>query len=94
MEPKKFWSLSFYEWTLWAGRIKHLIKERDDDRKLLIELERNSMALLANIHSSKKYRPQDFWTLPTDTTAKTSGMTDEEIMKAVKERFKKYIKHA
>lgn len=94
MRSAEFWSLSFYEFGLWVGRINHLIDERNQDRKLLIELERNSMALLANIHSTKKYTGKDFYTLPTDVQPKTLGMSDKEVMELAKQRFKKYLKHA
>lgn len=94
MDPDKFWKLSFYEFGLWVGRINHLIEERNKDRKLLIELERNSMALLANIHSTKKYSGEDFYKLPTDVKPQAAGLSEEEVMKLVKQRFKKRIKHA
>lgn len=92
MEPDKFWRLSFYEWSLWVGRINHLVEERNNDRKLLIELERNSMALLANIHSTKKYSGEDFYKLPTDIQPKTAGMSDKEVMELAKQRFKPLLK--
>lgn len=94
MDPDEFWKLSFYNLSLWAGRVINIIEQRNNDRKLLIDLERNSMALLANIHSTKKYRPEDFWLLPTDVQPKVSGMSDEELMKHVKQRFKRFMKNA
>ena len=70
-----------------------MVLERDKDRKLLIELERNSMALLANLHSSKKFTGQDFYKLPSDVQPKTAGMSDAEVMTLVKQRFRKYLKN-
>ena len=93
MRPVEFWELSFYDLSLWSGRIVHLIDERDKDRKLLIELERNSMALLANLHSSKKFTGKDFYELPSDVQPKTAGMSDAEVMTLVKQRFRKYLKN-
>lgn len=92
MEPDKFWRLTFYEWSLWVGRINHLVEERNNDRKLLIELERNSMALLANIHSTKKYSGEDFYKLPTDVQPKNMGYSNAEVLELAKQRFKPLLK--
>ena len=93
MRPSEFWELNYYEWSLWCGRIVHLVEERNRDRKLLIELERNSMALLANLHSTKKFTGQDFYKLPSDIKATTAGMSDKEIMELVTQRFKKHLRN-
>lgn len=91
MSPKRFWKLSFYEWSIWVERIKIQHERRNQDRELLIELERNSMALLANINRGKNaemFTGKDFYKLSYDEVVESSKATGEEMFKALQERFK------
>ena len=92
MEPEKFWLLGFYEWTLWIGRITHLQRVRQQEAELLIELERGSMSLLANIYRGKDspvFKPTDFYKLPYDKVVEEAvGPTGKELMPILMERFK------
>ena len=93
MKPKKFWLLEFYEWTLWIGRIAHLQRIRQQEAELLIELERGSMSLLANVYRGKNsplFKPSDFYKLPYDreVAEDVKGSTGEELMPILMERFK------
>ena len=89
MEPEKFWELSYYEWSLWLLRIKHQARKRKQDQEVLIELERNSMALMVNLWSKKKVSGRDFYTLSSDGEEKAGpAITGEQLMEKMKERFK------
>lgn len=92
MEPEKFWLLEFYEWTLWIGRITHLQRVRQQEAELLIELERGSMSLLANIYRGKDspvFKPTDFYKLSYDKeVVEEKGTTGQELMPVLMERFK------
>ena len=93
MEPEKFWLLEFYEWTLWIGRISHLQRIRQQEAELLIELERGSMSLLANVYRGKNsplFKPTDFYKLSYDSNVveETKGLTGEELMPILMDRFK------
>lgn len=93
MEPDKFWTLSYYEWTLWLMRIKAISDKRRHDHELLIELERNSMAVMVNLWSKKKVTGKDFYSLRADREEQTPvQMTGAELMESLKERFNKPIK--
>ncbi len=65
---------------------------RRQDQELLIELERNSMALLANINRDPKksapYTGKDFYTLSYDEVVEESKMTGEQMYDLLSERFK------
>lgn len=81
------------------ARINKLNDEKVS-KQLLIELERNTMALLANINTdTKKYGAftgSDFYPLPYDTKPskqEAKQLTDEEVMAKVKQRFKRYFKN-
>ena len=91
MSSKKFWKLSFYDWSLWIQRIKTIHVRRKEDKELLIELERNSMALLANLNTGKSqaaYSGTDFYKLSYDQKSETSKATGEEMFKFLNEKFK------
>lgn len=94
MAPKKFWRLEFYEWTLWIGRITHLQRIRQQEAELLIELERGSMSLLANVYRGKDspiFKPTDFYKLSYDKVEleeSQQGTTGQELMPVLMERFK------
>lgn len=93
MKPKKFWKLDLYEWSLWLTRILALQDKRRQDQELLIELERNSMALLANCHRSKDapiFSGRDFYKLSYDEIVQetTKTLNGEEMFRVLKERFK------
>ena len=92
MDPEKFWLLEFYAWSLWIGRIKHLQRIRQQESELLIELERGSMALLANVNRGKDspvYKPTDFYKLPYDKPSEdVATLTGQDLMPILTERFK------
>lgn len=50
------------------------------------------MALLANIHSTKKYTGEDFYKLPSDIQPKKMGYSDAEVLELAKQRFKPRLK--
>ena len=82
MSSKKFWDLNWYEWNLKVFRIMELQRKRKQDMELLIELERNSMALFANAHRDDKQRPEpyigsDFYKLTGDPVTDTQ-VPDED----------------
>lgn len=95
MSSKKFWKLEIYEWSLWLQRIVSLQSKRQQDHELLIELERNSMALLANLNRSANtaaYSGRDFYKLSYDEvvseTDKVITANGEQMFKILSERFK------
>jgi hypothetical protein len=94
MSPKKFWKLSFYEWSLWVNRIRSLQDKRQEDRNLLIELERNSMALFANAHKDRKaglFKGSDFYPLPGDEVQKkkTKRLSAKDLEKEMSKRVRR-----
>lgn len=93
IRPDEFWRLTIYEWSLCVARINKLYRDEERHRNLLIELERNSMALLANCHrdpkKSRAYTGRDFYTLPGDPSESGGRkMTGEEAFPLMLERFK------
>jgi hypothetical protein len=83
--------LSFYEWSLWALRIKSINDRRKQDRDLLIELERNTMALIANVNRAKNTPPyvgKDFYRLSYDEVTEEVKATGESMFEALTQRFK------
>lgn len=91
MSQKKFWKLSFYEWSLWLQRIRVKHERIKQGRELLIELERNSMALLANINRGKNQAPYsgtDFYKISYDEISETVKTTGEDMFKFLQEKFK------
>jgi hypothetical protein len=88
MKPAEFWDLEFYEWSLWILRIKTVHDRRRQDSELLIELERNTMALHAQLHGNKHLTGKAFYTLPyDDKNATDRKMTGEEMFEMLKEQF-------
>lgn len=91
MDEDKFWSLDLYHWSLWLQRILAMQNRRKQDQELLIELERNSMALFANAHRGKEQAPfngQDFYKLSYDEVVEESKITGEDMFQMMSERFK------
>lgn len=92
MPSAEFWELTWYEWNLSVYRIIELQRKRKQDMELLIELERNSMALFANAHRDDKQHPEpyrglDFYKLPHDPIE-----TDVQLPEQDEEKFKETIK--
>lgn len=97
MSSETFWSLTWYDWTLWMYRILYLREQRKEDHELSIVFYRNWMTFYGNSVSDLKkrapFQPTDFWKLSYDTVpGKPEGLSDAEVMSRVKERFKKYLK--
>jgi hypothetical protein len=94
MSPKKFWKLSFYEWSLYALRIRSLINKRKFDHELMIRLSRRMMFVNARVMGSKKGKESDFWELDSDKVDENL-ITEEEfhmkIENIAKKRKKKII---
>lgn len=91
MEEEKFWGLDLYHWSIWLQRIVNLQNKRKQDQELLIELERNSMALLANIHRGKEQAPfsgKDFYKLSYDEVTEDIKITGEIMYQMMTDRFK------
>lgn len=98
MSPKKFWKLSFYDWSLWINRIQNLQKKRNQDQELLIMLQRDWFALYANSNKSKNdepYDPSDFYTLSTDEKQEKKKIVfasaeelEQEMQKRIRRRNK------
>ena len=91
MSSKKFWKLSLYEWSVWVQRIIALQNRRKQDQELLIELERNSMALFANAHRGKEQAPfsgKDFYKLSYDEVTEEIKTTGEMMYQLMTDRFK------
>jgi hypothetical protein len=91
MSEKKFWKLSFYQWSVWLQRIVLLQERRQQDRELLIELERGTMALLCNIHKDKntpEFKRTDFYKLSYDQITEEVKVTGEKMFDILNERFK------
>lgn len=93
--PAEFWKLTFYEWTLCVARIKKLYRDKKKEEELLIELERNSMALFANAYRGQNqaaFRGQDFYKLSYDEikteSDKAEKITGEALFQKMQERFK------
>jgi hypothetical protein len=90
-EPEQFWRLGFYEWTLWANRIRIISERRHQDKELSIELERNTMALIANVNRGKNtpaYHGKDFYKLSYDEVTEEVKTTGESMFNTLTERFK------
>jgi hypothetical protein len=93
MSSKKFYKLTLWEWSLWVQRILYLQNQRNQDRWLLIELERNSNALFANAHKDKNteaYTGADFYLLPGDVIEKKKQIFSSA--KELEEEMKKRIR--
>ena len=91
MSFKKFWKLSLYEWSVKVQRILNIQEKRKQDQDLLIELERNHMALLANIHRGKDQAPftgKDFYRLSYDEVTEEIKITGEVMYQLMNDRFK------
>lgn len=89
MKSSDFWDLEFYEWSLWILRIKNIHERRKKDSELLIELERNTMALHAKLHGNKHLNGKDFYRLSYDDQGTTDRkMTGEELFEMLKDQFK------
>jgi hypothetical protein len=91
MSSKKFWKLSLYEWSIWIQRILSLQEKRKQDQELLMELERNSMALFANAHRDQRQPPysgKDFYRLSYDEVTEEVKITGEMMYKLMTDRFK------
>jgi hypothetical protein len=73
-------------------RIIVMHERRRQDRELLIDLERNSMALFANAHRDHKttapFTGHDFYPLSFDEVVEQSVTTGLEMFNAMSERFK------
>jgi len=92
MKSKKFWKLSLYEWSIWLYKIGIAYKRSVEQQYFLIELERNTMALLANINSasnSPTIKGSDFYKLPYDSDVpEDTHVTGEMMLEVLNERFK------
>jgi hypothetical protein len=91
MSSKKFWKLDLYDWSLCLARIDHLQQKRKQDHELLIELERNSMALFANAHRGKDqaaFTGKDFYPLSYDEVTEEVKVTGERMFEIMNNRFK------
>jgi hypothetical protein len=66
MSPKKFWKLSFYEWSLYSLRIRDLANKRKFDHELMIRLARRIMFVNAKVMGSKRLKELDLWPLESD----------------------------
>ena len=69
----------------------YLQNERKQYHELLIELERNSMALFANAHRGKDAAPfsgRDFYKLSYDEVSEEIKITGEVMYTKLLERFK------
>lgn len=94
MSSEEFWRLTWWDWNLWVFRIMEVQKKRRDDAELLIELERNSMALNASVQTGKQFTGTDFYKLSFDKTD-TVVEEKEDIQEAIKRletKAKKIIK--
>lgn len=80
MSSKKFWKLSFYEWSLCSLRIRDLDNQRKFDHELMIRLARRMMFVQARVMGSKKVKENDFWPLEGDKTDSVE-ITDEQLAK-------------
>lgn len=80
MSPKKFWKLSFYDWSLYSLRIMSIADKRRFDQELMIRLARRMMFVQARVMGSKKVKENDFWPLEGDKTDSVE-ITDEQLAK-------------
>jgi hypothetical protein len=72
-------------------RIVTLQDRRKQDQDLLIELERNSMALFANANRGKSQAPfsgKDFYKLSYDEVTEEVKLTGEKMFEVLNDRFK------
>lgn len=99
MSPKKFWKLSFYEWSLWMNRINRIREERDQDHRLSIILHRNWMALYSNSHRDPKefpnpFEPKDFFQFPEEIASddkENKKLSADELNEKTKDITKKRL---
>lgn len=90
MEPSRFWNLEYYEWSLWLLRIRSQYERRRHHDEFFIELERNTMVLMAKIHGNKHITATDFYTLPYDKPkTETTRKTGIEMWEALPEKLKR-----
>lgn len=93
MSPKKFWKLSFYEWSLWLNAIVRDQQKREQDQQLAVILQRDWMALYVNSNTSanaEKLSGTDFYPLPGDEVKKkTEFSTPEQLEQEMKRRVRK-----
>lgn len=78
---------------MWLQRIIHIQEQRKQDRELLIELERGTMALYANLHRDpiaypEPYEGKHFYKLSYDEISEGVRVTGEIMFKLMSDRFK------
>ncbi len=97
MSRKKFWKLSFYEWSLWSLKIVGDLEKRIEDKKFFARLARRMMLVSAKVMGAKNVKESDFWRLPDDGEEETGKeYTPEEFdakFEAFLERTKKKKKN-
>lgn len=94
MKPKKFWKLSFYDWSLWLNAIISDQRKRSQDHELHIRLQREWMAHYTNMklpQHAEKVNGSDFFELPGDEVDKkeTEFKTPQQLEEEMKKRVRK-----
>ncbi len=91
MSADVFWSIGFYDLTLWIEKVWTDRRKRNEDRELLMEMTRQQLCLFYNANRGKdsppKY-PADFIQLSYDEARKEEKPTDEDLQERL-ERLKK-----
>jgi hypothetical protein len=95
LSPETFWRLTWYEWGLYILRLYEESEKRNADHEILMALNGDLMALIANVNRDPKKRVNafsrnDFYKLTFDTQLKQE--VDPELFQKVARRLGGKIK--
>ena len=80
----EFWDLTWYDWNGWAFRIRAIQDNRQFERDLKIELQRQWMALYANSNRARgaeAFKGEDFFSTSYDKKEPEAEKIDPDVFK-------------
>lgn len=90
MRSEEFWELTWYDFGLWCLKIQRDVDARKFATEEQRELMRHLMALTANIHSKRTFKPSDFYQIVEER--KVNAVDDPELMAKMKKKFGSSVK--
>jgi hypothetical protein len=95
LSPEEFWNLTWYDWVMYMYRFYKENERRLSDQELVVSLNGDLMALIANVNRDDKKRPtpfskHDFYKFSEDTQLKEEY--DPELFEKVARRLGSKIK--
>lgn len=96
MSPKEFWSLTWYDWSLYLMRFNKQVENRKLQREIEWSHTRALMAVISNAspnRGEKTFKPEDFMRLSFDDpeVLKKEG-PDPDGFRKMKEKYGSKIK--